>query len=131
MAARGHLLGVPSNPGRALLELNEALEINGTNAVTWMREAEIARGVGDLKMAGYLSSLAARLEPNFVGARLLSSEALLAAGKRRLASEEFQKAVDILKKYSVLEHHSAYERALLFVDKDRFSRLRLKLEKRR
>lgn len=98
--ARAELLSSPSQPARALGELDRAVEANPGGALLWAQKAEIFYHTGDPAQAKACLEEAVRAEPNFVGAHLLLAEASLALGDADSARAELRTIALIRASYS-------------------------------
>ncbi|MFH1618315.1 MAG: O-antigen ligase family protein [bacterium] len=111
----------PPQPDRVLEHLALASRLNPTNALYPVMQAEIALRQGRQRDALKLINRGIKLEPNYLGARLLRAEIWISGSKKKEAGLELG---EILRRRMLLQNlptYSGYDRTIIYFDAKRFT----------
>jgi hypothetical protein len=113
----------PPQLDRALAELRLAAQLNPTNALYPVMQAEILLRQGHWSEAAALLDQGITLEPNFLGARLLRAQLRLESGQRRRALWDLAEISRRRPALPLTVLYSGYDRTIAFLDQRRFDAL--------
>lgn len=114
----------PPQARAASKALEQAGQLNPTNALYPKLRGDILLQEGRPSEALALAELALDLEPNYQGARLLRAETLARMGHKKQASEELALILRQRLPLSRVEAHSGYDRTLFSFDQRRYEVVR-------